>query len=206
MPLSKSTAGMEVAMFNSHKCWPKPHNTMGLCSCTRTCFTFQHHSRCSWIKSRKSVLWLIQQFFNYCLPINPPMDGGGGHWLVRIEWCPAEWSVCLPLLIIPCTIKSRSSLLAPAHPGGPGKRAVKRLCVYVVYCLPIKYLRSHWQLAMTPSCQHHQCVTWVFSYINSDASMRRTFWELCPLLYCVRSAAFVNQSHSRLRFERSSQN
>jgi len=35
--------------------------------------------------------------------------------------------VCLPLLIFPCTIKSRSSLLAPAHPGGPGKRAVKRL-------------------------------------------------------------------------------
>jgi len=26
---------------------------------------------------------------------------------------------------LPCTIKSRSSLLAPAHPGGPGKRAVK---------------------------------------------------------------------------------
>jgi len=39
--------------------------------------------------------------------------------------------VCLPLLIFPCTIKSRSSLLAPAHPGGPGKRAVKRLCVCV---------------------------------------------------------------------------
>jgi len=35
--------------------------------------------------------------------------------------------VCLPLLISPCTIKSRSSLLATAHPGGPGKRAVKRL-------------------------------------------------------------------------------
>jgi len=31
------------------------------------------------------------------------------------------------LLIFPCTIKSRSSLLAPAHPGGPGKRVVKRL-------------------------------------------------------------------------------
>ena len=41
----------------------------------------------------------------------------------------------MPLLIFPCTIKSRSSLLAPAHPGGPGKRAVKRLwwwwCGYV---------------------------------------------------------------------------
>jgi len=27
----------------------------------------------------------------------------------------------------PCTIKSRSFLLAPARPGGSGKRAVKRL-------------------------------------------------------------------------------
>jgi len=32
--------------------------------------------------------------------------------------------------IFSCTIKSRRSfLLAPAHPGSPGKRAVKRLCV-----------------------------------------------------------------------------
>jgi len=54
-------------------------------------------------------------------------DGGGGHRLVRMEWRPAGWSVCLPLLIFPTTIKSRSSLLAPAHPGGPRKRAVKRL-------------------------------------------------------------------------------
>ena len=55
------------------------------------------------------------------------VDGGGGQWLVRMEWRPAGWSLCLPLLIFPCTIKSRSSLLAPAHPGGPGKWAVKRL-------------------------------------------------------------------------------
>ena len=59
-------------------------------------------------------------------------DGGGGHWLVRMEWRPARWSVCLPLLIFRCTIKSRSSLLAPAHPDGPGKRAIKRLCVCVI--------------------------------------------------------------------------
>jgi len=57
-------------------------------------------------------------------------DGGGGQWLVWLEWRPAGWSLCLPLLIFSCTIKSRSSLLAPAHPGCPGKRAVKRLwCV-----------------------------------------------------------------------------
>jgi len=54
-------------------------------------------------------------------------DGGGGHWLVRMEWRSAGWSMCLPLLIFPCTVKSRSSLLAPAHPGGPGKRAIKWL-------------------------------------------------------------------------------
>jgi len=54
-------------------------------------------------------------------------DGGGGHWLVRMEWRPARWSVCLPLLIFPCTIKSRSSLLALARPGGPRKRAIKWL-------------------------------------------------------------------------------
>jgi len=55
---------------------------------------------------------------------------GGGHWLVRMEWRPARRSVCLPLLIFPCTIKSRSSLLAPAHLGGPGKRAVKWLWLW----------------------------------------------------------------------------
>ena len=50
-----------------------------------------------------------------------------GHWLFWMEWRLAGWWVCLPLLILPCTIKSRSSLLAPAHPDGPGKRAMKRL-------------------------------------------------------------------------------
>ena len=51
-------------------------------------------------------------------------DGRGGHWLVWMEWHPSGCSMCLPLLIFPCTIKSRSSLLAPAYPGGPGKRVV----------------------------------------------------------------------------------
>jgi len=63
-------------------------------------------------------------------------DGGGGHWLlVRMEWRPSGLSVCLPLLIYPCTIKSRSSLLAPAHPGGPGKRAIKWLWWWWCFCI-----------------------------------------------------------------------
>jgi len=59
-------------------------------------------------------------------------DGGGGHWLVHMEWRPAGWSVCLPLLIFHCTIKSRSSLLAPTHQGVPGKRAINGCGVAVV--------------------------------------------------------------------------
>jgi len=60
-------------------------------------------------------------------PVKNMGDGGGGHWLVRMEWRPARWSVCLPPSIFHCTIKSRSFLLAPAHPGSPVKRDVKRL-------------------------------------------------------------------------------
>jgi len=63
-------------------------------------------------------------------------NGGGGHWLVRMEWRPAGLSVSLPLLIFPCTIKSRSFLLAPANPGGPGKRAVKMVVVWWWYVCP----------------------------------------------------------------------
>jgi len=73
---------------------------------------------CCWLGGRKSI-W----------PVKNMGERGGGHWLVRMEWRPAGWSVCLPLLIFPCTIKSRSAFLAPAHPDGPRKRAVKRLCV-----------------------------------------------------------------------------
>ena len=71
-------------------------------------------------------------------PVKNMGDGGGGHWLVRMEWRPAGWSVCLPPLISPCscTIKSRSSFVAPAHLGGPGIRAVKGLwwwwCVGII--------------------------------------------------------------------------
>jgi len=31
-------------------------------------------------------------------PVKNMGDGGGGHWLVRMEWRPAGWSLCLPLL------------------------------------------------------------------------------------------------------------
>ena len=69
-------------------------------------------------------LWL----FYYVVPVG---GGVGGHWLVWMEWRLAGWSLYLPVLVSTCTIKFRSSFLAPAHPGGPRRRAVKRLCVVV---------------------------------------------------------------------------
>ena len=57
----------------------------------------------------------------------------GGHWLVQMEWRRARWSGCLRLLVFPCTIESRSSLLAPARPGGPGKMTVMVVGVPICY-------------------------------------------------------------------------
>jgi len=91
-------------------------------------------------------------------------DGGGGYWLVRMEWRPARWSVCLPLLIFPRTLKFRSSLLAPARPGGPGKRAVKRLWCGVVAlagCSTTDTVDSWCLSSLLGICYrtHHQCVS-----------------------------------------------
>ena len=74
-------------------------------------------------------------------------DGGGVHWLVRMEWCPARLSVCLPLLFFPCIIKSRSSLLVPAQLVDAGKGAVKRLSwcpggLVCCGCLPVCKTRA----------------------------------------------------------------
>ena len=57
-------------------------------------------------------------------------DDGGGHWLVWMEWRPARWLVCVPLLIFPCTIKSRSSVLVPAYPGWSRKKGHKTVVVW----------------------------------------------------------------------------
>jgi len=55
-----------------------------------------------------------------------------------MEWRLAGWLVCLPLLIFPCSIKSRSSLLALADPGGPRKKG----CKTVVCGLCVEWLCS----------------------------------------------------------------
>jgi len=59
---------------------------------------------------------------------------------------PDGWSVNLP-----CTIKSRSSFLAPAHLGGPGKRAIKRLCVCLCVCVSVILFQLLLQLQLCSS-------------------------------------------------------
>jgi len=56
-------------------------------------------------------------------------DGGGGHWLVRMEWCPAGWLVSLPLLIFPCAIKNQKFCSGTGSPGWPRKKGRKTVVV-----------------------------------------------------------------------------
>jgi len=56
-----------------------------------------------------------------------PVKNMGGWWrCALVSPDGVAPSQMVGVLISPCTIKSRSSLLAPANPGGPGERAVKR--------------------------------------------------------------------------------
>jgi len=97
--------------------------------------------------------------------------------LVRMEWCPVRWSVCLPLLISPCTIKSRSSLLALAHPGGPGKRAIKRLRCGGAVCHSISWFIDACLLLLC-WVQLHHC--------HSHAKwLRRMSLKLAIFTFCV---------------------
>jgi len=71
---------------------------------------------------------------------HPASKKMGGWWkwaLVSPDGVAPSRMVCVSasVLIFHCVRESRSSLLAPAHPGGPRKRAIKRLCV----CVSIMY-------------------------------------------------------------------
>ena len=94
-------------------------------------------------------------------------DGGGWHWLVRMEWRPAGWSVCLPLLISPCTIKSRSSLLALAHPGGPEKGAVRRLWCLLYRCSILFPGNKRMLLCLSNTSTRTTCLKLIFTFACS---------------------------------------
>jgi len=98
-------------------------------------------------------------------PVKKWRNDGGGHWLVWMEWRPAGWSLCLPLLIFPRTIKSRSSLLAPPYPGGPGRSAINRLWCGGVNCVHDKL---------------HFAAVWQNVTVRVGHCIRAGHWVLCP--------------------------
>jgi len=50
------------------------------------------------------------------------MGGGGGHWLVRMEWRPSGWSVCLPLVNLPLHHKVQKFSSGISSPGWSRKK------------------------------------------------------------------------------------
>ena len=87
----------------------------------------------------------VYQGYNYEL-VSPRCWLGGrkGIWPVKTEWWGAGMVICLErgadlhmaqLLPLPLTvccfnkIQISFTFLVPAHPGSPGKRAIKRVCV-----------------------------------------------------------------------------
>jgi len=111
---------------------------------------------------------------------------GGGHCLVRMEWRPAWWSVCLSLLIFPCTIKSRSSLLAPGSLGWSRKKAAKRLWrLWYHTILAVDFLkvdsRSCWE---DVNCRH--CADDLVLYIVLTMSL---LLELSSVVRCTASVS-----------------
>jgi len=66
------------------------------------------------------------------------MGDAGNKSLVSPDGVALIWIVSASARVIfPCTIKFRRRflLLAPAHPGSPGKRAVKRWCLCVIFAM-----------------------------------------------------------------------
>jgi len=55
--------------------------------------------------------------------------GGGGHWLVRMEWCPAGWSVCASVNL-PLHYKVHKFSSGTGSPGWSWKKGCKTVVVW----------------------------------------------------------------------------
>ena len=97
-------------------------------------FTVGHRKTCHFISDYNSSSVFLGGFYFTLLQCFDTVGWAAGResglqkiWgMVEVGTGWSGWSgaqldgLCLPLLIFPCTMKSRSSLLAQAHPGGPG--------------------------------------------------------------------------------------
>ena len=76
----------------------------------------------------------------------------------RFAYCPADATATHCLF---CKIQIGFAFLVPAHPGSPGKTAVKRVCVCLCVCVCLRY--QSWspmcRIALTRFMLSH-CLTW----------------------------------------------
>ena len=113
------------------------------------------------------------------------LGGRKGIWPVKTEWWGAGVVICLerdadlhmaPLMPLPLTascfrkIQIGFTFLVPAHPGSPGKRAVKRVCVCVFVFSALTPLTGH----QTEHLAHKKIVWWP-GYLSED----RCKWFVC---------------------------
>jgi len=71
-------------------------------------------------------------------PVKNVEDGGGGHWLVRMEWCPAGWSVSLPLSVnLPLHHKVQKFSSGTGSPGWSRKKSRKTVMVWYYLSPPV---------------------------------------------------------------------
>jgi len=109
-----------------HKSWCSNANVNWTAACISLSLPGHHHFFIH-EKERK----LFKRLQNHFMAIiHHGEDGGGGHWLVRMEWRPAIWLVCLPLLIFPWTTVQKFS----SGTGSPGWSRKKGRKTVVVWC------------------------------------------------------------------------
>jgi len=118
----------------------------------------------------------------------------------------------LPLIVSCfCKIQIGVAFLVPAHPGSPGKRAVKRVCVCVHSCFSKTVTRQ------TVYHQHHHTVYWhsyKYSTKYNNCTDDRTTDHLDAFAFCWSSFFFLNgmlsvefytHTHTRYLSQRHSQ-
>ena len=77
------------------------------------------------------LLCYIVVVANFSILLLPMEDGGGGHWFVWMEWHPAGWSVCLPVLVnLPFHHRVQKFSSGTGSPGWSRKKGLKTVVVW----------------------------------------------------------------------------
>jgi len=107
-----------------------------------------------WSRQTKTIERRLLDHIVYFEPLSVMFSYRARGWwrwaLVNLDGVVPSWMVGVSVSVnLPCTIKSRSFLLAPAHPGGPGKKSRKMVCVCVCegvcVCVSSQVTLSIWQ-------------------------------------------------------------